>query len=82
MGYTILVFLFIVLGTYFLYKAFGQSAGAADVQRVKDRLLGKTKAEKAAGPSVDIPPLPFSPVKFSGLIERDLACDRRERLPR
>ncbi len=33
-------------------------------------------------PSVAMPPPPFSPVKFSGLIERDLASDRRERLPR
>jgi tight adherence protein B len=57
MGYTILVFLFIVAGTYGLYMAFGQSAGAADVQRVKDRLLGKTKAEKQAGPMVETPAL-------------------------
>ena len=41
-----------------------------------------TRAWRAAGPSVDIPPLPSSPVKFSGLIERDWAFDRRDRLPR
>ena len=29
-----------------------------------------------------MPPLPFSPVGFSGLIERDLADDSRDRLPR
>ena len=40
------------------------------------------RAAFAAGPSVDMPPLPFSPVKFSGLIERVLARDKRERLPR
>jgi hypothetical protein len=28
-------------------------------------------------PSVAMPPLPFSPVKFSGLIERDLASESR-----
>ena len=27
------------------------------------------------------PPLPFSPVKFSGLIERVFASDKRDRLP-
>src|SRR3954464_7031607 len=42
----------------------------------------RSRAQAAAGPSVDIPPLPFAPVKFSGLIERDFAFDRRERLPR
>ena len=30
---------------------------------------------------VAIAPLPFSPVKFSGLIERDLACESRNKLP-
>jgi tight adherence protein B len=49
MFYAFLVFLIIVGGTYLLYQAFGRSAGAADVQRVKDRLLGKTKSEKASG---------------------------------
>src|SRR5262245_53248663 len=33
-------------------------------------------------PSVAIPALPFSPVKFSGEIERVLAADSRDRLPR
>src|SRR5580658_9712843 len=42
----------------------------------------RSRAALAAGPSVDMPPLPFSPVKFSGLIERVFARDRRERLPR
>src|SRR5258708_21076811 len=31
-------------------------------------------------PSVAMPALPFSPVKFSALIERVLACDSREML--
>src|SRR5438876_12144703 len=33
-------------------------------------------------PSVAIPPLPFSPVRFSGLIERVFAFESRKRLPR
>src|ERR1700752_4688435 len=33
-------------------------------------------------PSSAMPPLPFSPVGFSGLIERDFAEDSRDRLPR
>ena len=33
-------------------------------------------------PSVAMPPLPFSPLKFSGLIDRDCASESRERLPR
>src|SRR5215470_11955852 len=33
-------------------------------------------------PSVAMPPWPGAPVKFSGLIERLLASDRRDRLPR
>src|SRR5713226_4843902 len=57
MGYTILVFLFIVGGTYVLYMAFGKSAGAGDVQRVKDRLLGKKKPEKQSGAASDSPSL-------------------------
>src|ERR687886_282377 len=42
----------------------------------------RSRAARAPVPSVVIPPFPFSPVKFSGLIERDCAGDRRERLPR
>ena len=37
---------------------------------------------RRAVPSADIPPLPFSPVKFSGLIERVFALDRFDRFPR
>src|ERR1700761_7746664 len=42
----------------------------------------RSRAICAAGPSVDMPPAPFSPVKFSGEIERDLALESRARLPR
>ncbi len=41
-----------------------------------------SRATCAPVPSVAMPPLPFSPVKFSALIERVLARDRRDRLPR
>src|ERR1700761_2315835 len=42
----------------------------------------RSRAICAAGPSVDLPPAPFSPVKFSGEIERDFALESRARLPR
>jgi tight adherence protein B len=45
LGYAILLFLIIVVGTLVVYLAMGKSA-ESDVQRVKDRLLGKTKAVK------------------------------------
>src|ERR1044071_2966880 len=40
----------------------------------------RSRAAPLPVPSVAIPALPFSPVKFSGLIERDLAFDTRYRL--
>src|SRR5215467_3985197 len=40
----------------------------------------RSRAALAPVPSVAIPALPFSPVKFSALIERVLACDSREML--
>src|SRR5579862_4486561 len=42
----------------------------------------RSRAAPRAGPSVDMPALPFSPVKFSGPIERVLALETRLRLPR
>src|ERR1041385_3059427 len=42
----------------------------------------RSRAALLAGPSVDMPALPFSPVKFSGLMERVLAFESRGRLPR
>jgi tight adherence protein B len=47
MIYAFLVFLFIMIGTLFIYSTFGKSAGASEVQRVKDRLLGKSKPQKS-----------------------------------
>ena len=38
-------------------------------------------AATAPVPSVAMPPAPLAPVKFSALIERDFARDRRARLP-
>ena len=46
MGYTILLFLVVVIGTVIVYLAMGKAADS-DVQRVKDRLLGRTKVEKS-----------------------------------
>ena len=39
----------------------------------------RSRAAFAPVPSVAMPPLPFSPVKFSGLIDRVFARDRRDR---
>ena len=47
MFYALLNFLIIVGGTYMMYQALGKSAGAADVQRVKDRL--KKRLMRRAG---------------------------------
>src|SRR5881392_3304651 len=41
-----------------------------------------SRAATAPVPSVAIPAFPLSPVKFSALIDRVFAFDRRERLPR
>ncbi len=52
MVYAFLVFLFVMMGTIFIFMTFGKNAGASEVQKVKDRLLGKNKAQKSAdGPS-------------------------------
>src|SRR5713226_1039955 len=45
LGYAILLFLVVIIGTVCVYVAFGKSA-ESDVQRVKDRLLGKVKVVK------------------------------------
>src|SRR3569833_3259880 len=42
----------------------------------------RSRAAPRAAPSVDVPALPFSPVKFSGPMERVLALDKRLRFPR
>lgn len=67
MGLAILVFLFVIIGTVSLYLAFGKPAGSGDVQRVKDRLLGKTKSEKASGTTGDTPALMKTDEQFSGI---------------
>src|SRR5215217_7128520 len=41
-----------------------------------------SRAATAPVPSVAMPPAPFAPSKFSGLIERVTAVESRERLPR
>src|ERR1051326_4336794 len=46
LGYAIVLFFVIVMGSVMVYMALGKSADS-EVQRVKDRLLGKTaKSEK------------------------------------
>jgi hypothetical protein len=42
----------------------------------------RSRAQFIPVPSVAIPALPFSPLKFSGLMERVLADDIREIFPR
>src|SRR5438128_2054462 len=42
----------------------------------------RSRAASAPVPSVAMPPRPFAPSKFSGLIERDCALEMRARLPR
>jgi hypothetical protein len=42
----------------------------------------KSRAQPLAGPSSDMPPLPFSPVKFSAEIERVFAFVSLYRLPK
>src|SRR6267142_1176625 len=56
LGYAILVFIFVIVGTLFINSMFSASGGA-DVQRVKDRLLGKSKPAKAQGGSTESPAL-------------------------
>src|SRR5262245_40149190 len=56
LGYTILLFLLIIIGTVLVYLAMGKSA-ESDVQRVKDRLLGKTKTEKSKEKETETPAL-------------------------
>src|SRR5438067_910948 len=55
--YAILIFIFIVGGTLVIYSMFGKSGGGAEVQRVKDRLLGKSKPEKSQSGSGEAPSL-------------------------
>src|ERR1700674_4719746 len=57
MIYAILVFIFIIVGTMVIYSMMDKSGGGSDVQRVKDRLLGKSKPEKAQGGSGEAPSL-------------------------
>src|SRR3954447_25546816 len=41
----------------------------------------RSRAAPAPVPSVALPPSPLAPVKFSGLIDRVFALDRRDRSP-
>ena len=55
--YAFLVFLFVVIGTLLIFMVFGKNAGASEVQRVKDRLLGKSKPKKSASGQGEAPAL-------------------------
>src|ERR1700674_645618 len=57
MIYAILVFIFIIVGTMVIYSMMDKSGGGSDVQRVKDRLLGKSKPEKSQGGTGEAPSL-------------------------
>ena len=66
MIYAILVFIFVIAGTLFINSLLGKSGGGSDVQRVKDRLLGKSKPQKAPGASSEAPPSPLLAVRLGG----------------
>ncbi len=55
--YAILIFIFIIVGTMVIYSMMDKSGGGSDVQRVKDRLLGKSKPKTAPGESSEAPAL-------------------------
>jgi tight adherence protein B len=57
MVYTFLVFVFVMMGTMFIFTTFGKNAGASEVQKVKDRLLGKKKTQKSADGAGEAPAL-------------------------
>jgi tight adherence protein B len=57
LGYAILVFIFVIVGTLVINSMFDKYGGGSDVQRVKDRLLGKSKPKKSEGGSGDAPAL-------------------------
>ena len=71
--YAFFVFVFIVAGTMVLYSMFGKSGGGADVQRVKDRLLGKNKPQKSEGGTGEAPSLIKSDEPTTGVAERLLS---------
>jgi tight adherence protein B len=68
--YAFLVFLFVVIGTVFIFMVFGQGAGSSEVQRVKDRLLGKSKRQKSQDGQGDAPALIKSDEPTTGLAQK------------
>ena len=71
LGYAILLFLVVVIGTVVLYLAMGKAADS-DVQRVKDRLLGRTKVEKAKDGGAEAPSLIKSDEPEPGIAQKIL----------
>jgi tight adherence protein B len=72
LGYAILVFVFVIVGTLVINSMLGASGGTADVQRVKDRLLGKNKPQKAQGGSGEAPALIKSDEPTTSLAQKVL----------
>jgi tight adherence protein B len=68
--YAFLVFACIIAGTMVLYSMFGKAGGGAEVQRVKDRLLGKNKPQKSQGGSDEAQSLIKSDEPTTSLAER------------
>ena len=72
LGYAILLFLVVVIGTVAMYLGMGKAADS-DVQRVKDRLLGRSKAEKTRDASgAEAPSLIKSDEPATGLASKIL----------
>ena len=71
LGYTILLFLVVFIGTVVLYLAMGKAADS-DVQRVKDRLLGRTRVEKEKQGGAEAPSLIKSDEPDAGIAQKIL----------
>jgi tight adherence protein B len=71
MIYAFFVFIFVVIGTMVIFMTFGKTAGASEVQRVKERLLGKTKRQKSQG-SAEAPALIKSDEQQTSLAQKVL----------
>ena len=71
-----------VLVPYIRTKAEGMLASELkDFSELGEACVAFAVLRGALGSGIAIPPLPFSPVKFSGLMERVSALDNRYRFP-
>src|SRR5262245_27106001 len=71
LGYAILLFLVVVIGTVVVYLGMGKAADS-DVQRVKDRLLGRTTVEKSKDGAAEAPALMKSDEHDASIAQRIL----------